>query len=323
MPKELLTKNEEESRKGPPEVYVNLRDLIGLQYEARGFSFLPKYAVQSVLSGKHRSKLRGRGLDFDEVRKYIPGDDIRNIDWKVTARVGETHTKEFTEEKERPVFFIVDQSSSMFFGTMVYLKSVVAAQLAAVGCWRTLEVGDRVGGLVFNDNHIDYIKPRRDRKSVQQYLSLIAKKNQELRAEKKTNAIKHALNEGLRHSEEVITHDYLVVVISDLHSFNSESMKSIIRLRKRNDVIIAKVSDPGEEILFKSNLVISDGEFQTRLSQSQKIRADYAKNFSTKNEDLFTGFKKFGIPYFQVNTLDSAAKQLREILAGNRKRNGK
>lgn len=323
MPKELLTKNEEEPRKGPPEVYVNLRDLIGLQYEARGFSFLPKYAVQSVLSGKHRSKLRGRGLDFDEVRKYIPGDDIRNIDWKVTARVGKTHTKEFTEEKERPVFFIVDQSSSMFFGTKVYLKSVVAAQLAAVGCWRTLEVGDRVGGLVFNDNHIEYIKPRRDRKSVQQFLSLIAKKNQELQAIKKANAIKHSLNQGLRHSEEVITHDYLVVVISDLHSFNSESMKSIIRLRKRNDVIIAKVSDPGEEILFKSDLVISDGEFQTRLGQSQKIRAGYAKDISTKNEDLFTGFKKFGIPYFQVNTLESAAKQLRELLAGNRKRNSK
>ena len=115
MPKEVLHSAQNESRKGPAEVYASLPDLVALQYEANGFSFLPKYAVQSVLSGRHRSRLRGRGLDFDEVRKYIPGDDIRNIDWKVTARVGVTNTKEFTEEKERQGLLVIDQSPSMFF----------------------------------------------------------------------------------------------------------------------------------------------------------------------------------------------------------------
>lgn len=318
MPRELLAKDEDEIRKGPPEVYVSLRDLVSLQYEARGFSFLPKYAVQSVLSGKHRSKLRGRGLDFDEVRKYIPGDDIRNIDWKVTARVGTTHTKEFTEEKERPVFFIVDQSTSMFFGTKVFLKSVIAAQLAAVGCWRTLEVGDRVGGLVFNDRQIDYIKPKRDRKSVQQFLSLLAKKNQELEAKKLSNTIQNSLNQGLKHANQVVTHDYLVVLISDLHSFNNETIKNIIRLRKRNDVIVAQVTDPGEDVLSMDNLVITDGEFQTRIGKSRKLKADFDKDISTKKEQLLSGFKKYSIPYFQINTLNPAAKQLRELLAGKR-----
>ena len=129
MPKERLDHSIAEKRPGPETVYATLTDLIALQYEARGFSFLPKYAVQSVLSGRHRSRLRGRGLDFDEVRKYIPGDDIRNIDWKVTARVGITHTKEFTEEKERPVLIVVDQRSNMFFGSQRYLKSVIAAHI--------------------------------------------------------------------------------------------------------------------------------------------------------------------------------------------------
>ena len=90
MPKEII--KEEEQRKGPPEVYASLRDLIGLQHDAHGFSFLPRHAIQSLLSGRHRSRLRGRGLDFDEVRKYVAGDDVRNIDWRVTARVGATHT---------------------------------------------------------------------------------------------------------------------------------------------------------------------------------------------------------------------------------------
>ena len=125
MPKERLSTESPENRKGPPEVYVTLRDLIAMQYDARGFSFLPKYAVQSLLSGRHRSKLRGRGLDFDEVRQYVAGDDIRNIDWKVTARVGLTHTKVYTEEKERPVFFVLDQSSSMFFGSQRYIHRLL------------------------------------------------------------------------------------------------------------------------------------------------------------------------------------------------------
>ena len=136
-------------------------------------AFYPGLRSQSILAGRHRSKLRGRGLDFDEVRKYVSGDDIRNIDWKVTARVGETHTKVFTEERERPVLLIIDQSPSMFFGSKRFLKSVIAAHTAALCAWRVLEVGDRIGGAVFNDEKMDIVRPRRDRGNVQQLLSMM------------------------------------------------------------------------------------------------------------------------------------------------------
>ena len=116
----------------PSEIAINLSDLAKLEHLVTGFSLLPRQAVHSVLSGKHASKLRGRGLDFSEVRKYVHGDDIRNIDWKVTARTRVTHTKVFNEEKERPTFVIVDQSSSMFFASQGSVKSVLAAQLAAI-----------------------------------------------------------------------------------------------------------------------------------------------------------------------------------------------
>ena len=112
------------STKTPPEIAIELTDLTRLEHLVNDFNLLPKQAVHSALAGKHASKLRGRGLDFSEVRKYVHGDDIRNIDWKVTARTKVTHTKVFNEEKERPAFLIVDQSSSMFFASQGTVKSV-------------------------------------------------------------------------------------------------------------------------------------------------------------------------------------------------------
>lgn len=315
MPKELIEKKSEENRKGPREVYVSLMDLISLQYQARGFSFLPKYAVQSLLSGRHRSKLRGRGLDFDQVRKYVKGDDIRYIDWRVTARAGVTHTKEFTEERERPVFFIVDQSSSMFFGTKFFLKSVVAGHIAALGCWRVLDVGDRAGGMVFNDNHIDCITPKRDRRTVQRYLSLITSKNQELSA--KNLAIEgdfHPLNKSLEQANNIVTHDYLIIVISDFQNANTATLKNLIRLKKNNDVIVAHVSDPGESTLIQDRVTMTDGQYQTRLGRSKKLRNKFKEEKKSIFEVMKADFKKYGIPIIPFDTMSEPTKQLRTLL---------
>ena len=128
----------------PSVVYANLDDLIRIQFKARNFSFLPRQPVSSILSGRYASRLRGRGLNFEELRRYLPGDDIRTIDWKVTARTRTPHVRVFTEEKDRSVLLIVDQRINMFFGTRDKLKSVTAAELSALGAWRAIHVGDRV-----------------------------------------------------------------------------------------------------------------------------------------------------------------------------------
>lgn len=314
MPKEIIKDKEE--RKGPPEVYVSLRDLIGLQHDAHGFSFLPRHAIQSLLSGRHRSRLRGRGLDFDEVRKYVAGDDIRNIDWRVTARVGSTHSKVFTEERERPVLLIVDQSSSMFFGSRVFLKSVVAAHTAALGAWRTLEVGDRIGGIVFDDQDTDYVSPKRDRRSVQRLLNLVASRNQNLGPEKKETR-ENQLNAALRQVQQVVTHDFLVFIISDFMDFNHESMKILIGISRHNDLIAAQVLDPMEEELPESNLVLSDGSFQTALEQHKGIRAALKKNTKEQQEFLNSQLKRFGVPLLKFNTVDPVSVQLRNMVGGS------
>lgn len=313
MPREIIPEREELN--GPPEVFVTLRDLIGLQHDAHGFSFLPKHAIQSLLSGRHRSRLRGRGLDFDEVRKYVAGDDIRNIDWRVTARMGKPHSKVFTEERERPVLLITDQSSSMFFGSQVYFKSVIAAHFTSLSAWRTLEVGDRVGGIVFDDHNLDYVTPKRDRRSVQRLLHLVASRNQALGPET-AGSTNNQLNKALRQSQQLVTHDFLVVLISDFREFDAESMKLMKELSRHNDLIAAQVADSMEERVPDVDLVLSDGQFQTTLNQDHKARGKLHKNVVSKQEFLVSQLRRFGIPLLKFNTSDPASTQLRNMVGG-------
>ena len=166
----------------PQGVYANLEDLIRIQFEARDFSLRPQQPVTSILSGRYASRLRGRGLNFEELRRYQPGDDIRTIDWKVTARTRDPYVRVYSEEKDRQVLLVVDQRINMFFGTRQKLKSVTAAELAALGAWRAVDVGDRVGAVVFNDSDVDVIRPQRSKATVMRILHSVVRKNHELKA---------------------------------------------------------------------------------------------------------------------------------------------
>ena len=165
----------------PVDIFVSLQELLKMEHFARGFSFLAKkQKVRSILGGKHASKLRGRGLDFEEVRNYVAGDDIRNIDWKVTARTQKTHSKVFSEEKEKPALIVVDQSKSMFFGSVKRTKAVVAAELAALAAFRVLKEGDRVGGAIIANDQVEIIVPKRDRRNALRFLEKIVHHNHQI-----------------------------------------------------------------------------------------------------------------------------------------------
>ena len=152
------------SRNEPiPGVYSNLSELVVLQHQARGFSFLPRQPIHSLLAGRHASRLRGRGLDFEELRHYQFGDDVRLIDWKATNRTRKTQLRVFNEERERIVLLVIDQRLSMFFGSQRCMKSVTAAEAAALAAWRVVFAKDRVGAVVFNDSTIAEIRPQRSR----------------------------------------------------------------------------------------------------------------------------------------------------------------
>ena len=164
-----------------PGVYANLDDLIRVRFKARDFSFMPRQPVTSILSGRYASRLRGRGLNFEEMRRYLPGDDVRTMDWRVTARTRQPHVRVYTEEKDRSVLLLVDQRINMFFGSRDRMKSVTAAELAALGAWRALDAGDRVGAVVFNDTEVTDIRPQRSQQAVMSILGTVVEMNQRLR----------------------------------------------------------------------------------------------------------------------------------------------
>jgi predicted AlkP superfamily pyrophosphatase or phosphodiesterase len=201
---------------GTPGVSVSADELARLEHRARGFSFLPRQPLHSLLSGRRGSRVRGRGLDFDEIRRYLPGDDPRTIDWKITQRTGTAHVRVFTEERDRPAMVVVDQRSSMFFGTRVAMKSVVAAQLAALAAWRVVGQGDRVGGVVFSDTEIREVRPHRSRRRVMQLLGDTSTTlNQRLSVESRHRRARARSTRPYGASSRSVRHSSLVVVISD------------------------------------------------------------------------------------------------------------
>jgi uncharacterized protein (DUF58 family) len=134
-----------------PGITVSLAELIGLREEALRLDIAPRGKILATRSGGHLSRFRGRGMEFDESRLYVPGDDPRNMDWRVTARTGKAHVKRYREERERPVWLLVDLGPSMRFGTRTAFKSVIAARAAALLAWAASEQGDRTGGLIFDE----------------------------------------------------------------------------------------------------------------------------------------------------------------------------
>ena len=191
----------------PRGVYVDLEELVQIRFRARDFSFQPRQPVTSVLAGRYGSRLRGRGLDFEELRRYRPGDDVRTIDWRVTARTRSPHVRVFTEEKDRAVLLVVDQRLNMFFGTRDRLKSVTAAQLGALGAWRALDVGDRVGAVLFNDERLIELRPERSERRVMAVLHGLLDLNQALRAETDRTPAPAMLNRALEKALRLAPHD--------------------------------------------------------------------------------------------------------------------
>ncbi len=302
----------------PPDVFVSLNELLGMELLAKGFSFLAKkQRVKSILGGKHASKLRGRGLDFEEVRNYVAGDDIRNIDWKVTARTKKTHTKVFSEEKERPVLIVVDQSKSMFFGSQKYTKSVVAAKLAALTAFRVIKEGDRVGGVVFADNGIDFVLPKRNKKNVLQFFEKIVERNHQL---KDSNPVifEEALKEIFIKIKNVVTHDYLIIIISDFLRYHPELIKFISQISKHNDLILAKVYDPMERTIPNEKIIAGDGIKQLVLDgKNSLIRQKITSSFDENYNNFKSQMRKYRIPIILVDTIVEIDEQLKEILKGN------
>lgn len=276
---------------------------------------LPRRPVYSILAGQHASKLRGRGLDFEEVRIYSAGDDIRNIDWRVTARTGQTYSKVFNEEKERPSFIVVDQSNSMFFGSKRFVKSVSAAHAAAIGAFYTLKRGDRVGGIIFDDEGFDYVVPKRSKSLVQHFMQCIVNRNNKLHQRKAALQNTTLLNNMLRKTLSMVTHDYVITVISDFTMIDNETRQYLKSLRGHNDVILIQIYDPMDVSLPEGKLLFSDGDHQIRWENKHKHWGEkYSREFEDWKNKMTDEFRHYGIPMVFISTESPVEEQVMKTM---------
>jgi len=293
--------------------YVSAERLAALKYAARDFSFLPHQPIHSLLSGRHGSRVRGRGLAFEELRKYIPGDDIRTVDWRVTARTGKPFVRVYDEERDRPALFLVDQRINMFFGTRRSMKSVAAAEFAALGAWRVLAQDDRVGGFVFNDERIDEVRPHRSSAAVMRLLEVIATQNTALRADAPAQRNQSQLDAALDAAARVADHDHLVVIASDFDGHGRRTRDLLLRLAAHNDVLAVLVYDPFlVELPNSLELVVSDGRLQVELRKgARKSVADYAHGYG---KTILAWEREIGVPVLPLSAAEDTASQLRRLL---------
>lgn len=257
-----------------PRIYTDLNELLKIKAQTAGFSFSPNQGRCSIFSGLHESRLRGRGLNFEELRHYNNGDDVKNLDWKVTLRTGKPHVRAYSEEKERQIWLCVDQRQSMFFSSQQTMKSVVAANLAALCLWRVLADADRVGGYIFNDQASFHFKPQRSNTLALQFIQQLHIVNHQLQVGiVEVDAPRIRLTDMLATLQALQSKSKTFVIISDWYGFDEECANRLRALQQHNDVIAVHISDPLEQSLINiDSLITSDGHHQLQLSNQQLKR---------------------------------------------------
>lgn len=303
---------ERDAGRAVPGVYADLTWLMTLEFKARGFSLLPRQPIHSLLSGRHASRLRGRGLHFEEIRRYQPGDDIRNMDWHVTARVRKPHVRVYTEERDRSALLLVDQRQNMFFGSRRCMKSVVAAEVAAAGAWRVFHAGDRIGAIVFNDKELIEIKPHRSRQRVMQILQAIVRLNHQLSSNPGVPPNPGMYNEAFRRAQRLAKHDCLVCTVSDGFGVDAETERLGKEIAAHNDVIVTFIFDPLEENLpGAGRLVFCHAGRQLEVdTNSTALRRDYAADFEQRQSAIDQFCRSGQVPRLRVSTEYDVAEQI-------------
>lgn len=280
----------------------DIKELLALRHHATNIEFFNKMKVSSAQTGNRLSIARGRGMDFEEVRRYQPGDDIRLIHWPLTARLGKPYTKIYKEERERAVYLLVDQSHSMQFGTRVCFKSVLAAKIAAIFGWAALNHHEQIGGVVFNDNSAEFIKPKLSRKSMLDLFNLITN-DQGL---KQHNG---GMNNALKLVYKKLQSGSIVIVISDYFTMDQETQTYLRLIGQKSELINVLVYDPLEASLPASGGHYSftdNGKLQLDISANTKT----CKLYSTPFENRLAGIKQPGQQLLQIATNDDLVQKI-------------
>lgn len=298
-------------RTGPQCVSVSLPELLQLAALGKQLS-LSALRRKSMQTGQRLSRLLGKGMEFAESRRYQAGDDIRCIDWRITARTGKAHTKLFTEEKERQVLLWVDMRAPMFFATQGVFKSVQAALLAGCVAWNAVQSGNRLGGLIFDDTHHHEFRPALGKKTLLPFFQQLSEN---------TNTSNHKNKQSLIHIDEAITSiarvatpGSLVFIISDFRHLSNEARDLLSQVAKHSDLCLCFVYDAFEAAFPKNNYYpLTDGKQELRLNAyDQRGLEKYHQQFKERKEKLQALGSCHHIHFMECSTEDDSFSLLKE-----------
>ena len=301
-------------------VYSSLSSLLQLKGQVRTLQLAKKH-IRARRNGLHRSVYKGRGMDFAESRPYQAGDDIRTIDWRVTARSGRVHTKVFEEEREKPVLLWLDLRPSMYFATRGRFKSVVMAEVAALLLWKTLKDGDRIGGILQNGKHIE-LKPSRSRSTALHFLRQVSDMTCQNPNQAAAPFVTRAedLQTSWTRLRRVAQAGSQVFVISDFRQTTPAALRQLAMMTRHSQLTLIAIHDPFEERLpAQGNLRLTDGRRKLWVNLGQAL---WRKRYTERAEQVVKTLQDFSRSYrvslVQLSTADSGQERLLKLAHGLR-----
>ena len=288
--------------------HISLNELIALSQQA-GSLKLQATRIRSTMSGQYLSRIKGRGMEFDESRPYQPGDDVRNIDWRVTARTGNTYTKLFREERERPVFINVDARAPMFFATRGRFKSVVAAELATLLAWTAHRQGDRIGGEIFTESRHTEFRPRRGQQAILHLLKKLST------LEIPDAAESSSLLKPLQRINRIAHPGSLVCLISDFRGLDDAAYVQLTQIARHNELVLIHLYDPLEqELPQQGQYRVSFADQLLNIDTADKrFRRNYAERYMHRLQQLELLSHRYRINLIQCRTDQSPIQVLRSV----------
>ena len=294
----------------PATPFADIERMVGYRHQVKELVFFPRISARSALTGHHQSRTRGRGMDFDEVRPYQAGDDIRSIDWRITARTTVPHTKLYREERERPILIICDLRSGMFFGSQG-MKSVTACDLAAVLAWAGIAANDRVGGMVFGPGGQTDIRSKRSHHNVLRLIHSLEQASRSLQSLSQETASLADITLDIR---RVVTPGSSIFLISDFHDIDATCETQLFHISRHCDVTLLKVYDQLETQLPPPGYYrIFDGTQHSQLNTSDRdFRVSFEQRHRKQHQLLKQTAERLRLPLLEFKTGQSIMPLLRQ-----------
>lgn len=290
---------------------VTTKALVQQQVHAKTLSLSSRKKASSAISGLHDSRFRGRGMDYQESRVYQAGDDIRNMDWLVTARTGTAHTKLFQEERERPIHILMDTNTSMAFGTRKEFKSVTAAKAASLLSWAAVKNGDRVGVMSYGKNGIHHQKPVGGKRGMMRLIAHLVQADEHVGDQDATQ-----LQDALKRLRSIIRPGSLIIIVSDFYHLGEEVKQHLMQLKKHNDVLALFITDEFEiHTPLPGVYGVNNGDKSVVFNTKKNSDVNSMQTRQNQHLDnVYENVQKSGVPVIPILTNDKLQDKIKQAI---------